>query len=266
MPHDLELLLVQRIADEVALHGERILHEAGGVEGADGFVIATPGAITLRPPDQPAMKCGSTRPVAMRRSASTKRRSSLTGVPRVARAAEVDMHRFVAREMVLDPNVVQHPGIANQLGEFLAVVRAMQAGRDQHRDGTERDAGGTPWSRTIGRRNSRFGTGRVMSQMRMQALFRPRASSASAGRGDRPGERGGDGALRVRQFRHRTLADDRWTDAGRDRDRQMASPNSRSIRDSVIAWARRQRVTHRLRQCPQAIMTHRGLRCCLTGQ
>ena len=43
---------------------------------------ATPGAITLRPPDQPAMKCGSTRPVAMRRSASMKRRSSRTTVPR----------------------------------------------------------------------------------------------------------------------------------------------------------------------------------------
>jgi hypothetical protein len=34
---------------------------------------------------------------------------------------------------------------------------------------------------TIGRRNSRFGTGRVMSQIRMQALRRPRASSARPG-------------------------------------------------------------------------------------
>ena len=33
----------------------------------------------------------------------------------------------------------------------------------------------------IGRRNSRFGTGRVMSQIRMQALRRPRANSASGG-------------------------------------------------------------------------------------
>jgi hypothetical protein len=31
----------------------------------------------------------------------------------------------------------------------------------------------------IGRRNSAFGTGRVMSQMRMQALLRPLASSES---------------------------------------------------------------------------------------
>ncbi len=34
---------------------------------------------------------------------------------------------------------------------------------------------------TIGRRNSRFGTGRVMSQIRMQALFLPRASAVSGG-------------------------------------------------------------------------------------
>jgi hypothetical protein len=38
--HDLQLLLVQRIADEVALDRERILHEARGVEGADGLVHA----------------------------------------------------------------------------------------------------------------------------------------------------------------------------------------------------------------------------------
>ena len=44
---DLELLLVQRVADQVALDGERILHEAGGMEGADGRVIARRRA---RPP------------------------------------------------------------------------------------------------------------------------------------------------------------------------------------------------------------------------
>ena len=51
-------------------------------EGGDGLRVGDAGAITLRPPDHPAMKCGSTRPVAMRRSASTKRRSSRTTVPR----------------------------------------------------------------------------------------------------------------------------------------------------------------------------------------
>ena len=41
--HDLELLLVQRIADQVALDGERILHEARGMEGADGRVAGDAG-------------------------------------------------------------------------------------------------------------------------------------------------------------------------------------------------------------------------------
>ena len=40
---DLELLLVQRIADQVALNGERIFHEARGMEGADGFVAGDAG-------------------------------------------------------------------------------------------------------------------------------------------------------------------------------------------------------------------------------
>ena len=35
---DLKLLLVQRIADQVALDRERVFHEAGGMEGADGLV------------------------------------------------------------------------------------------------------------------------------------------------------------------------------------------------------------------------------------
>ena len=41
--HDLELLLVQRIADEIALDGERVFHEAGGVEGADRLVAGDAG-------------------------------------------------------------------------------------------------------------------------------------------------------------------------------------------------------------------------------
>jgi hypothetical protein len=36
---DLELLLVKRIADQIALNGERIFRETRGMEGADGFVV-----------------------------------------------------------------------------------------------------------------------------------------------------------------------------------------------------------------------------------
>ena len=36
---DLELFFVKRIAIQIALNGERILHETRGMEGADGFVV-----------------------------------------------------------------------------------------------------------------------------------------------------------------------------------------------------------------------------------
>ena len=45
--HDLELLLMQRVADEVALHRERVLHEAGGVEGPDRLVMRNAGSDDL---------------------------------------------------------------------------------------------------------------------------------------------------------------------------------------------------------------------------
>ena len=74
----------------------------------------------------------------------------------------------------------------------------------------------------IGRRNSRFGTGRVMSQIRMQALFLPRASSASAGAPIGLASAAAMAPLGSGSFGIARLADDRGTDAGRDRDRQMA--------------------------------------------
>ena len=52
--------------------------------------------------------------------------------------------------------------------------------------------------RRIGGRISWFGTGRVMSQMRMQAFLRPRASSASGGVPIGLRQRGRDGAARDR--------------------------------------------------------------------
>ena len=99
------------------------------------------------------MKCGSTRPVAMRRSASTKRRSMLTGVPRVAVTPRSTWSCVVAREMVLDAHVRHHPGIADQFRQFLALVGAVQAGGDQ--DG---DAGRAGCRRPAASRSSGAGT------------------------------------------------------------------------------------------------------------
>ena len=90
------------------------------------------------------------------------------------------MGGIVAREVVRDLDRLQHPARADQLLELGAFVRAMQAGRDQHLDPSRGEAG-VQQLLSSGGRNRPFGTGRVMSQIRMQALFAPRASSASGG-------------------------------------------------------------------------------------
>ena len=176
--HDLELLLMQRIADEIALNRQRILHEPRRMEGADRLVMGDAGRDDLAPagPAGHEMRldqAGGDAQVGLDEAAvDLHRRAARRG------AAEVDVVLVVARIMVLDPDVRQHPGIADEFGQLLAEVGAVQAGRDQDRRSVERNAGGRQVS-IIGRRNSRLGTGRVMSQIRMQALRLPRASSAS---------------------------------------------------------------------------------------
>ena len=105
------------------------------VEGADRVVVRRrPARRPCGRPDQPAMKCGSTRPVAMRRSASTKRRSSFTGVPRVARDAEIDVRASSRAKWFSTRTFCEHPRVADELGELRALVRPVQPGRDQHGD------------------------------------------------------------------------------------------------------------------------------------
>ena len=134
--------------------------------------------MTFRPPDQPAMKCGSTSPVAIRNSASAKRRSMPIGVPRVAvrprstciassRAKWFSTCTFAITQESPTSSASSSPSLGRCRPVATSTVMAL---------------GGMPAATIasiIGRRNSRFGTGRVMSQMRMQALFLPRASSES---------------------------------------------------------------------------------------
>ena len=56
--------------------------------------------------------------------------------------AEIDVIGVVARIMVLDPNPLHHPGVADEFGKLFADVRPMQAGGDQNADAVERNAGG----------------------------------------------------------------------------------------------------------------------------
>jgi hypothetical protein len=141
---------------------------------------ATPGAITFRPPDQPAMKCGSTRPVASFRSASTNRRSSLTRVPRVGVAPRSTWSASRSAKWFRTSTVRSTQGSptssASSAPSFgrcrpvatriLMLAASMPASRS--------------WRTTTGR-NRPFGTGRVMSQIRMQAVRRPFAILASGG-------------------------------------------------------------------------------------
>ena len=132
---DLQLLLVQRIADEVALHRKRIFHEARRMEGADGFMMgdarrhhlaaARPAGHEMR-----LHQAGGDPKLRFRETAVDADRRAAGG-----RDAEIDMGGVIPREMVLDADVGQHPGIAHQFGEFGAFVRAMQAGRHQDGDG-----------------------------------------------------------------------------------------------------------------------------------
>jgi hypothetical protein len=51
---------------------------------------------------------------------------------RAARSGEAKIHMVLVAqgEVVFDPDIVQHPGIADQFGQFDALVGAVQAGGD----------------------------------------------------------------------------------------------------------------------------------------
>ena len=140
---------------------------------------ATPGAITFRPPDQPAMKCGSTRPVAMRRSASTKRRSSRTTVPR--RVVPSSTWSASSRAKWFATSTVS----STQGSPTRAASSSPSLGRcSPVATSTVICSGAIPAPSSVrisGGRIVPLGTGRVKSQIRMQARVACAASAASGG-------------------------------------------------------------------------------------
>ena len=56
------------------------------------------------------------------------------------RATEIDMRRVVGGHVVLDRDRVHHPGIADQLLQLRALVRAVEAGGDDDADALARNA------------------------------------------------------------------------------------------------------------------------------
>ena len=93
---------------------------------------ARPGTTIFGPPLKPAKKCGSTKPVVMRTSASTHTRFSSSGtpspwVPRSTSAA------VVARVVVDHLDALQHRAAEHRL-ELRRRVAAVRARRDRDRD------------------------------------------------------------------------------------------------------------------------------------
>ena len=102
-------------------------------------------------------------------------------------------------EVILDA-VAGHDLRADHLELFGLRARPVQSGRDQD----QRASRGMPASRktsSIGRRIVWLGTGRVMSQIRMQASLRPCASSRKPGVPIGSSSADRDGALRDRERR-----------------------------------------------------------------
>ena len=130
------------------------------------------------------MKCGSTSPVAMRRSASTKRRSSLTGVrrpevtPRSTCAASSRAKWFSTRTVSST-----HGSPTSSASSAPSFGRCRPVATSTVMRSRGMPAASMP--SISGRRNRWLGTGRVMSQIRMQALSRPR-TSVVVGRARRP--------------------------------------------------------------------------------
>ena len=139
-PHDLELLLVQRIALEIALDRERILHEAGAVERADRVGMRHARRDHLAPArvarhEVRLDQSGGDANVGFDEATIEPHR-------RAARASEseVDVRRVIAREVVLDAHRFEDPWIADDFCELGAFVRPMQARGDENRDAVPGDA------------------------------------------------------------------------------------------------------------------------------
>ena len=88
------------------------------------FVPAHPGMIPFGPPLKPAKKCGSMKPVTIRRSASTTRRLSVAGVPSFISPTVTD----VVLTIVVDDFVVSDDLGGEHVFELSPTVGTMRAG------------------------------------------------------------------------------------------------------------------------------------------
>ena len=162
--------------------------------------------------------------------------------------AEIDVRRVVPREVILDAHRVEHPGVADDFGQLRALVRPMQAGRDQHGDALARHPGREhaldqrPQEQVIRDRP------RDVADQDAGALATAHQRAVRR-RPDRARQRVAHGRLRIGQLRHRPLADHGGPRALRQPDLQFRTcrtgcrrcPRPRSVHRSPTRFDRASR-------------------------
>ncbi len=107
--------------------------DAGGVvQGEHGLQRGEPRRDELRPPENPAKKCGSTKPVVMRTSASTHSRLSQTGTSLPNRP--IHRSELSSRESWLTIRTASTTASPNMARSSGLGVAAVGAGGDQDHD------------------------------------------------------------------------------------------------------------------------------------
>ena len=201
-----ELFFVKRIANQIALNGERIFHETRGMEGADGLVMgdARCDDLAAAGPASHEMRfdqAGSDTQIRLDETAvEFSRRSPRRG------KSEIDMISVIARIMVLNSDPLHDPRIADQFrsssprfGRCRPVATRMVMLSSAMPEATRVSI--------IGRKKRWLGTGRVMSQMSTQALLRPPGEGGERSRIDRVRQRLSNGRCRIGDFLKLALLD-----------------------------------------------------------
>ena len=120
--HDLELLLVQGIANKIARDRSGILHEGRGVEGSDRVGMSDARSNNLAPAgvarhEMRLDQAGGDADLRLDEAAIELDRHAPSLGP-----AEIDVGRIVAREMIDHPDLVKNPGITDNPRELLTFV------------------------------------------------------------------------------------------------------------------------------------------------
>ena len=131
--HNIQLLFVQRIAVEDAIVCLGMGHESRIVEGGDGVAMRNTGSNDLA---ATRISCHEMRLHQARRDLEVSGNKTSIKFDTGAATSDSQIHMIIviAREMVLDAEILQHPGVPHQLLQFPTFIGSVQAGGDQHAD------------------------------------------------------------------------------------------------------------------------------------